>query len=214
MQLIGTFMTALDMNGFSLSIFPIESTSNGSIPLSYNGSFYLSLLDYHTNASAWQKSSIISNNDIETSTIPFVDNNNNNNNKFDRNIFSFLKTTNQFIEIIQKICAKIVSLESLLTEYDKICGDGDCGLVLKKGAIRVMHDVNNNNIIDLLPAELFDFIANSISNSMGGTSGVLLEIFFRSMSTYFNNNNNINDNKCSVEVVNDNNNIKSVVIIT
>ena len=32
---------------------------------------------------------------------------------------------------------------------------------------------------------LFDKLANSISSSMGGTSGALLEIFFRAAATFF-----------------------------
>jgi hypothetical protein len=34
---------------------------------------------------------------------------------------------------------------------------------------------------------LFDKLANSISASMGGTSGALLEIFFRAAATFFSN---------------------------
>ena len=35
------------------------------------------------------------------------------------------------------ICTMLIELEPELTRCDTICGDGDCGLVLKKGAIAV-----------------------------------------------------------------------------
>jgi dihydroxyacetone kinase len=103
------------------------------------------------------------------------------------------------IEVTRKICQRIIELEPLLTNYDMICGDGDCGLVLKKGALKIIERVSNEDILDISLAEFCDNIANAISASMGGTSGALLELFFRSMSSFFllpENNDGTNLLKC------------------
>ena len=40
-------------------------------------------------------------------------------------------------EAVLAVCRKLMEMEPQLTEFDSICGDGDCGLVLKKGALAV-----------------------------------------------------------------------------
>ena len=115
---VGTFMTALDMNGFSLSLLNIDNNNN-------NNNNYLSLLDQFTNAPAWQKSDVLTTTTttISDSIIPY--NNNNNNNKiFNKTVFDFIKVDKFIINVVVKVCEKIIFLESLLTDYDKICGDG------------------------------------------------------------------------------------------
>jgi hypothetical protein len=91
------------------------------------------------------------------------------------------------IRIIRNICISLSSkeVEDLLTQYDGICGDGDCGIVISKGALAVLQRVENNEYTHC--AELCDDLANTISESMGGTSGALLEIMLRAMVAYFTN---------------------------
>ena len=123
-------------------------------------------------------------------------------------------------------------MEPEITKYDTICGDGDCGLVLKKGAQGVLTlisngfsrigrsgrddsiaeesgsdaldtttqtssgggvksdssslkaaDMKSSNIqLDSDSASYCSQIADCLSEHMGGTSGALLELFFRAMS--------------------------------
>lgn len=123
-------------------------------------------------------------------------------------------------------------MEPEITKYDTICGDGDCGLVLKKGAQGVLTLISNgfsrigrsgrgDSIAEESGSDAFDTttqtssgggvksdgsslkaadmkssnieldsdsasycsqIADCLSEHMGGTSGALLELFFRAMS--------------------------------
>jgi len=86
------------------------------------------------------------------------------------------------------VCEVIIGLEPVLTEYDAICGDGDCGVVMRQGALRVLADAavvdrNATDIIDL--SSHFTALAVAVSASMGGTSGALLELCFRAMASSF-----------------------------
>ena len=91
------------------------------------------------------------------------------------------------------VCQKIVVLEHQLTAYDAICGDGDCGIVMKRGAECVLQHLDTiataaagssaDGTVDL--GVYFIQLADSISASMGGTSGALLELCFRAMASEF-----------------------------
>jgi len=74
------------------------------------------------------------------------------------------------------VCEHLVGMEPELTRCDAICGDGDCGIVMKKGAQRVLADVSEYSDDS---AAFCDSLATSIGSAMGGTSGALLELFFR-----------------------------------
>lgn len=73
--------------------------------------------------------------------------------------------------------------EALLTKYDTIVGDGDCGITMKRGATEVETRLNQGTIDTSHPVLMFAGIADAVSSSMGGTSGVLLELCFRKMSS-------------------------------
>jgi len=90
-------------------------------------------------------------------------------------------------------CEAIITNESQLTRFDTIVGDGDCGHTFSRGASELKERLqngilsagnNNNEDAVVLPSVIFWNIANAISDSMGGSSGVLLELMFRKMSTY------------------------------
>jgi triose/dihydroxyacetone kinase / FAD-AMP lyase (cyclizing) len=89
---------------------------------------------------------------------------------------------------------QLVEAEPLLTKYDTIVGDGDCGITMKRGAIeiqqrllRIAADDDDDNprprFIADHPVPMFAGLADAVSASMGGTSGVLLELMFRKMGT-------------------------------
>jgi dihydroxyacetone kinase len=73
--------------------------------------------------------------------------------------------------------------EALLTKYDTIVGDGDCGITMKRGATEVEERLNQGTIDTSHPVLMFATLADAVSSSMGGTSGVLLELCFRKMSS-------------------------------
>jgi len=71
----------------------------------------------------------------------------------------------------------------MLTKYDTIVGDGDCGITMKRGATEVLKRMQMGDLKMSHPVTMFAAIADAVSASMGGTSGVLLELMFRKMSS-------------------------------
>lgn len=109
-----------------------------------------------------------------------------------------LRASIRVISAAAEVCRRLVAMEPELTQYDAICGDGDCGVVMKKGATYVLNDLDaylievnalvketssTESVVDL--NAFFSRLATGLSASMGGTSGVLLELCFRAMATSF-----------------------------
>lgn len=177
----GSFMTSLEMAGVSITIYKPNSLT-------------LSLLDETTTATGWIPSQVI-NNEInikkqkiilpsneQSNDIPSISISNNNDNFNDNDNKNL---TNRISNLIISICSKLIQNEPILTEYDLICGDGDCGLSIKSASEYILNKIHNNYYTFSDIPNLCLQIATSISESMGGTFGVLLEIMFRSMSLYF-----------------------------
>ena len=125
---VGPYVTALDMNGISLSLLKVTDKD------------ILDLIDYPTHAPAWVKSSVLTNNNNDISqSIPY-----------DENV-QHVDVRGGFpcpsaITVVKAICEKIIEIESKITEYDTICGDGDCGLVMKAGALKILSDLKNQEV--------------------------------------------------------------------
>lgn len=77
--------------------------------------------------------------------------------------------------MVTDVLNKIIEMEGQLTEWDQKVGDGDCGTTLKKGAETVLADLDS---YPDQPDRLCRALARSIARSMGGTSGVILRLFF------------------------------------
>lgn len=157
---VGTYMTALEMSGVSLSILPCDGKQ-------------LERLDAQTTAPAWRcvealsigpkgvvAASIAYNPTIDTTAA----------------VHGGPTVPESVRAMVADICQHLSSLEPELTRCDTICGDGDCGLVMKRGALQIIADCPAYAPDS---AAFFDAIATSIGSSMGGTSGGLLELFFR-----------------------------------
>jgi dihydroxyacetone kinase len=83
------------------------------------------------------------------------------------------------LDLMTKAATALSAAEPMLTKYDTIVGDGDCGITMKRGAEKVLE----GGIPTDHPVTLFASLADAVSASMGGTSGVLLELMFRKMSS-------------------------------
>jgi dihydroxyacetone kinase len=90
-------------------------------------------------------------------------------------------------QCVQSVAQQLIAAEPLLTKYDTIVGDGDCGITMKRGATAVLELLNQNKNLDH-PVLLYTAIANAVSASMGGTSGILLELLFRKMASTLSSN--------------------------
>ena len=85
--------------------------------------------------------------------------------------------------VILKCCTSLIDAEPQLTKFDTIVGDGDCGITMARGAKEILHRLESNRLRLGHPFTLFADLADAISASMGGTSGILLELMFRKAST-------------------------------
>ena len=86
--------------------------------------------------------------------------------------------------LLAAVCRRLQEMEPQLTQMDLICGDGDCGVVLQKGALAVQKAFPGAGE-DCSRAEFCERVASAVSSSMGGTSGALLELCFRAMCGHF-----------------------------
>jgi len=169
----GTFMTSLEMAGVSLSLLSIQ------------GPGMLSALDSPTTAPAWvdpMPLTIGANGQVEApQKVPYTPTDTvaaeaqkKDEHKVDECVYA----------CITSACDRLVEVEPELTRCDSICGDGDCGLVMKKGAIAVKALLEKQGEFSC-PSSLCEAVADAVSGSMGGTSGALIELCLRSMANFY-----------------------------
>merc|ERR1712216_835713 len=82
---------------------------------------------------------------------------------------------------ILAVAKALEGAEADLTAWDKVAGDGDCGITMQRGAQALISGIEGYPVHDAvaLPRAL----ADSISGSMGGTSGALIEIGLRAAAS-------------------------------
>ena len=175
--LVGSFMTSFDMHGASVTILNLSCSSDELV----------SLLDAPCDAPAWNACDIWKAKDgnirlssTERSEVTVDD--------------SSKPTVLLPPLIIPTFCKSAKSLalqavkslgeaEATLTKYDTIVGDGDCGITMKRGSTEVEERINKGTIPTDHPVTMFSTMADAVSDSMGGTSGILLELMFRKISS-------------------------------
>ncbi|EAU35397.1 conserved hypothetical protein [Aspergillus terreus NIH2624] len=85
-------------------------------------------------------------------------------------------------KVITAVGQSITKTEPLITRYDTIAGDGDCGETLLNGVNAIIHGLKYSpgDILDL--SLVLRRIASIVEQSMGGTSGAIYAIFFNAVS--------------------------------
>lgn len=78
--------------------------------------------------------------------------------------------------LLMTACEAMIAAESDLNALDAKSGDGDTGSTLAGAARALMDTVDHLPLAD--PAQLYHAIGRELSQTMGGSSGVLLAIFF------------------------------------
>lgn len=82
---------------------------------------------------------------------------------------------------IENGCNAVINEEAIITKYDTIVGDGDCGYTLRDGAKKVLSFIADKDL-GQLPATLADLVAE-LEVNMGGTSGALYCIFLTALAS-------------------------------
>lgn len=171
--LVGSFMTSFDMHGASLTILNVQGQKE-----------IVDLLDAPTDAPAWHSCDVWTSGDQRASAteVPevVVDEEAVALNKPELTLDSFSVTA---MALATACVEKLAQAEPLLTKYDTIVGDGDCGITMKRGATEVLSRLQSGKIPTDHPVPMFAAIADAVSASMGGTSGVLIELMFRKMGS-------------------------------
>ena len=146
-----SMMTSLDMHGFSVSVLPVDLDD-------------LALLEENVSMSAWpgiNKVSPIKVSALPDGLMPIEP------------IASENKVTRA---IIDNIADLMIAAEPRLNELDAKSGDGDTGSTLATAAQSLKSSLNKMPLADL--TQLFPAIGNQLSQTMGGSSGVILAIYF------------------------------------
>ena len=156
---VGTFMSAIDMKGFSLTVCSLDD------------SMRVEYLDAPCLCPAWPKAAQLTPAQLVSVDSPSA-------NARAQASGGAPKTPEGMIasKAIRKVAQALISVEPELTKYDTAVGDGDCGITVRKGAEALLNSVDNYPLDDV--SALARAIGDTIRQSMGGTSGVLYDIFF------------------------------------
>ncbi|KAL4942033.1 hypothetical protein BDV06DRAFT_193148 [Aspergillus oleicola] len=170
---VNTYLTALDAPGFSITL------SNLSSGTSISDENLLSLLDEPVKISSWSPSqppaeALQEVDATETQSLQAQSPGNGETIAYDE---ANLKA------ILDAILSEVKLQESLMTNYDTLMGDGDCGTTLLAGAQAASAVTQKTSAGQEHPPDFSQEmikIATSVRSAMGGTSGALYGIFLSS----------------------------------
>lgn len=150
-------MTALNMNGFSLSLIRLDADREAALRAAVEPHAWPPATERHEIAilPAPQRAS------RQSDAAPASDDKDNR-------------------RLLVALCEHLLSLESELNRLDGLVGDGDTGSTVATGARSILARIDTLPLKD--PAATMASIGEILSTSMGGSSGVLLSIFFTAAS--------------------------------
>ncbi|KIN63504.1 Dihydroxyacetone kinase protein [Sulfitobacter noctilucicola] len=144
-------MTSLDMHGFSVSVLPVDDSNARH-------------LGTPVDMPAWPGMMMIG--PVKTQPLP--------------DGLSPIKpipsANDKTRDIIAQCCDLLIAAEDDLNALDAKSGDGDTGNTLATAARALKSALDRMPLADL--TQLFRAISNELSQTMGGSSGVILAIFF------------------------------------
>lgn len=156
----GSFLTALEMSGVSLSILPVDDRR-------------LSLLDAPTTASAWPNAAASRK---KPRSIPIEPESAS---AFEESPESRLPQTPfgaRFQSLLKPVVAGSLERTDRFDELDRRSGDGDFGTSLARGLKAIAERSASWNADD--PSSAFRALGSTLRRALGGTSGPLLGVFF------------------------------------
>ncbi|CAG7896838.1 putative 3,4-dihydroxy-2-butanone kinase [Brassica rapa] len=157
----GSFMSSLDMAGFSISIMKADQS-------------ILERLDAPTKGPSWPVGTDGNRppSKIPVPLPPFQQNKN----EESLGRPQELSQQGRILEAAIKAAATVViSLKDSLNEWDGKVGDGDCGSTMCRGAKAILDDMKNYYPLNDA-AETVNEIGSSIRRVMGGTSGIICSL--------------------------------------
>ncbi|KAJ1306662.1 hypothetical protein OPQ81_007657 [Rhizoctonia solani] len=170
-MLVGTYMTSLNMPGFSVTLLLLPQPHEGNV----SKEKILELLDAPAKTSAWTWTSgapprsdfSVSGAQVGRGTILQKDK---------------IPVSNQFSDSVRRACNALVQAEPEITQMDQIVGDGDCGTTLKAGAEAVLDTLNKAEFASYGVVGSISHIGQIVGDAMGGTSGALYSIYLSALA--------------------------------
>lgn len=144
-------MTALDMHGVSISLYPLSCED-------------LELLNVGTPVAAWPQMQEF----VAPTHVPVADHSG--------AAMPLASAHAGHARIITECCDALIEAEADLNSLDAKSGDGDTGATVATAARALKDRLDDLPLAD--PAQLFPAISKELTQTMGGSSGVILAIFF------------------------------------
>ncbi|KAF4166104.1 hypothetical protein CNMCM6936_007084 [Aspergillus lentulus] len=170
----GTFLTSLNGLGFSISLLKLADTGLGP------GKSMLELLDAPAEAVGWSAPIRTSTWEAHQSDAPVEVKST----KLAEDQPSKIKLDPAILKkALGSALKRVIAAEALVTRYDTIVGDGDCGVGLKRGAeavLALLEDPSSNLNEDAVTA--VNRIVTVVENTMDGTSGAIYSIFLNALA--------------------------------
>ncbi|XP_073295648.1 putative 3,4-dihydroxy-2-butanone kinase [Primulina huaijiensis] len=159
----GSFMTSLDMAGFSITVMKADQK-------------ILNRLDAPTKAPNWP----VGADGRLPAKIPVpLPQSRSTKNDESSSRPQQLSPQGYILEIaVEAAATAVINLKDSLNEWDSKVGDGDCGSTMFRGASAILEDMKKYYPLND-PAETMKEIGSSVRKVMGGTSGILYDIFFK-----------------------------------
>ncbi|MEE4189614.1 MAG: dihydroxyacetone kinase subunit DhaK [Roseobacter sp.] len=144
-------MTSLDMHGFSISVLPVDGAE-------------LAALETPVPMAAWPGVHPLS--EIQVTPLP----------DGLSPIEPIASKNDRTRNTIEHVADLLMAAEGTLNELDAKSGDGDTGSTLATAARALKGSLDRMPLADL--TQLFPALGNELSQTMGGSSGVILAIYF------------------------------------
>ncbi|KAG8379513.1 hypothetical protein BUALT_Bualt07G0096300 [Buddleja alternifolia] len=160
----GSFMTSLDMAGFSITVMKADQ-------------IVLNRLDAPTKAPGWPVGAD-GNRPPAKIPVPLPPSRLKNHNGTSSRPLQLTHLGHILEMAIEAAATAVIDLKDSLNEWDGKVGDGDCGSTMFRGATAILEDMKKCYPLND-PAETVGEIGYSIRKVMGGTSGIIYDIFFK-----------------------------------
>uniref|UniRef100_A0A2R8ZW50 Triokinase/FMN cyclase n=1 Tax=Pan paniscus TaxID=9597 RepID=A0A2R8ZW50_PANPA len=156
--LVGTFMSALEMPGISLTLLLVDE------PL-------LKLIDAETTAAAWPNVAAVSITGRKRSQVAPAEPQ-----EAPDSTAAGGSASKRMALVLERVCSTLLGLEEHLNALDRAAGDGDCGTTHSRAA-RAIQEWLKEGPPPASPAQLLSKLSVLLLEKMGGSSGALYGLF-------------------------------------
>ncbi|KAI0065553.1 dihydroxyacetone kinase, partial [Artomyces pyxidatus] len=170
--LAGTFMTSLNMPGFSITLLLLPSKTSTSSP---PADLLLRLLDAPTSAPGWKWSSGAPPSSAAATQRAMAA-------RAPARAGGVRLSAPGLEQAVERACRALDKAEPEITRMDTVAGDGDCGLTLQTGAAGVLQQMKEGNVSSKDVVGSIIAMSEVAAEKMGGTSGALYSIFFSALA--------------------------------